>query len=127
MICSHKAAVAGPIRLASARILLDRPVLVAAMAGRHVVGHGGVAVIAAHAKMRGDPLAPEEYLHRPDGEPGLDLGAGEAVGNRVIMAGDFDMVVDADAAGFPLRELVRLGRQRLERRSIDRPPAIAGG
>jgi hypothetical protein len=37
---------------------VDRPVLAAAMAGRHMVVHGGVAVIAAHAQMRGDPQRP---------------------------------------------------------------------
>ena len=43
------------------------------MAGRHVFGDGRVLVIAAHAHVRGDPLALEEYFDRPRGQPRVDL------------------------------------------------------
>ena len=44
---------------------LDRPAGVSPMAGRHVFGNGRVLVIAAHAHVRGDPLALEEDFDRP--------------------------------------------------------------
>ena len=39
---------------------LDRPIGVAPVAGWHVIGDGGVPVIAAGSQMRGDPLALEK-------------------------------------------------------------------
>jgi hypothetical protein len=59
---------------------IDRPVFVAAMAGRHMLRHGRVLAIAAHPHMRGDPVALEEDLDGPGGQPHVDIGAGEAVG-----------------------------------------------
>ena len=44
---------------------------------------------------------------------------GEAMGHAVIMGGDLDVIIDADATRSPFRELVGLARQRLERRAID--------
>lgn len=73
---------------------LDGPAGVAPMAGRHVLGHGGVLVIAAHALMRGDPLALVEDLHSMCGEPHLDLGADEAVRNAVVVICDIDVIID---------------------------------
>jgi hypothetical protein len=49
---------------------VDGPVGMAAMARRHVVGHGGVLVVAAHALMSGDAFAPGEDLDGVGGEPG---------------------------------------------------------
>src|SRR5450759_3531180 len=63
---------------------LDCPASVTPMAGRHVFGDGRVLVIAAHAHVRGDPLALEEYFDRPRGQPRVDLGAGEAMGNAIV-------------------------------------------
>ena len=84
-----------------------------------MLGDGRVPVIAARAHVRGDPLALQEDLDRPGGQPHLDLGAGEAMRNAVIMGGDLDVIIDADAAVAPFRELVGLGRQGLQRRTID--------
>ena len=69
---------------------LDRPAGVSPMAGRHVFRHRRVFVIAAHAHVHGDPLALEEDFDRPRGQPRIHLGAGEAMGNAVIMGGDLD-------------------------------------
>ena len=55
------------------------------MAGRHVIGNGRVLAVAAVAHMRADPLALEEYLDGLGGEPDIDLSAGEAMGNAVVM------------------------------------------
>ncbi len=78
-----------------------------------MLSRGRVLAIAAHAHMRGDPLALEEDLDGPDGQPHVDVGAGEAVGKAVIMGVGLDVIIDADSAGAPLGEDVSLDRQRL--------------
>ena len=89
------------------------------MAGRHVFGDGRVLVVAAGAHMRGDPLALEENLDGPHRQARVDLGAGEAMGDAVVMSGDLDVIIDADAARPPFGELVRFGWKGLQRRAID--------
>ena len=92
----------------------DGPVGVTAMAGRHVVGGGGVLAVAARSHVHGDPLALDEDLHGAAGEAHPDLAAREAVGNAVELARDFDVVVDADAAHAPFGEDIGFDRQGLE-------------
>ncbi len=75
--------------------------------------------IAAAAGMSGDPFAPEKDLDGPRRQPRLDLGAQETMRDAVILEGDLDMIVDADAALLRFRVLVRLCRQPLQRRTID--------
>src|SRR5580698_393596 len=98
---------------------LDGPVGVAPMARRHVLGHGGMPVIAAGAQMRGDTLALEKDHDGTRREPHLDFAAGEAVGHAVEVSLDLDVVIDADAAQAPLGEGIRLARQSLEMWSIE--------
>ncbi|MCP1838648.1 hypothetical protein ACVIHI_008425 [Bradyrhizobium sp. USDA 4524] len=86
----------------------DGPAGIAAMAGGHVLRHGGVLVIAAHALMRGNPLALVEDLDSAGGEPHLDLGTSEAMRNAVVMLLHLDVVVEVDAPDTPLREHVGL-------------------
>ena len=69
--------------------------------------------------MRGDPFSLEEDLDRPRGQTRVDFGAGEAMRHAVVMGGDLDVIIDADATGAPFRELVRFGRQHLQRRAIN--------
>ena len=80
---------------------LDGPVGIAPVAGRHVLGDGGVSVIAAGSQMRGDPLALEKDLDGARRQPDLDLAAGEAVGHAIEVRLDLDVVIDADAAQPP--------------------------
>src|SRR3954470_13863290 len=94
-IRSHSAAVAGPIATASLRDALDGPAGVAPMAGGHVLRRRGVLVVAAHALMRGDPLALVENLDGAGGEADLDLGADEAMRDAVVVRLDLDVIVDA--------------------------------
>jgi len=89
---------------------LDRPAGVSPMAGRHVFRHRCVFV-TAHTHVRGDPLALEEDFDRLRGQPRINLGAGEAIGNAVIMGDDLDVIIDANAACPPFGELVRFGRK----------------
>ena len=76
-----------------------------------MLGDGSVLVIGARPHMRGNPFALEEDLDGSRGQPRVDLGAGEAIGDAVIVGGYLDVIIDADAAAAPLRELVRLGWQ----------------
>ena len=91
---------------------LDRPAGVAPVTGRHVFGNGRVLPVPACAQMNGDALAFMENLDAAGGQPRLDLGAGEAVGDRIIVGVDVDVIVDADPAHAPLAVFVRLVRQR---------------
>jgi hypothetical protein len=74
---------------------IDRPAGVTPVAGGHVLGNGRVLVIAAHAQVRGDPLALKEDLDGPGGQPYVDFGASEAIGNAVIVSGNLDVIIDA--------------------------------
>ena len=106
---------------------LDRPAGVAPMAGGHVLGNGRVLPVPAPAQMNGDALALMENLDAAGGQPRLDLGAGEAVGDRIIVGVDVDVIIDADPAHAPLAVFVRLSRQSLERRAIDLLEELAAG
>ena len=98
---------------------LNRPAGISTMAGRHMLGDGRVLVIAAPAHVRGDPFSLEEDLDRPRGQTCINFGAGEAMRHAVIMGGNFDVIIDADATGAPFREFVRFGRKHLQRRAIN--------
>ena len=69
--------------------------------------------------MDGDALALVEDLDAAGGQPRLDLGAGEAVGDGIIVGVDVDVIVDADPAHAPLAVLIGLAGERLERRAVD--------
>jgi len=84
-----------------------------------VLGNGRVLSVPAPAQMNGDALAVMENLDAAGGQSRLDLGAGEAVEDRIIMGVDVDVIVDAHPAHAPLAVFVRLVRQRVERRAID--------
>ena len=76
---------------------LDRPAGVAPVTGRHVLGNGRVLPVPACAQMNGDALTFMENLDAAGGQPRLDLGAGEAVGDRIIVGVDVDVIVDVVA------------------------------
>src|SRR5271165_1561773 len=98
---------------------LDRPPGVAPVARGHVLGNGGVFPVAAGPQVDGDALALVEDLDAAGGQARVDLGAGEAVGDGVIVRVDVDMIVDADPALAPLAVFVGFSRQRLECWAID--------
>ena len=84
-----------------------------------MLGNGRVLAVAAHPHMRGDPLALEENLDGPRGQPHVDLGAGETIGHAVIVEANVDVIINADAAHAPFAIFVGLAGQALERRTID--------
>src|ERR1700677_3629305 len=106
---------------------LDGPAGVAPVAGGHVFGNGGVFPVPARPDVDGDALAFVENLDAAGGQPRLDLGAGEAVGDRIIVGVDVDVMVDAAPPHAPLAIFVRLAGQRLERRAIDLLEQLAAG
>ena len=61
-----------------------------------MLGNGRVLPVSACAQMNGDTLALMENLDAASGQPRLDLGAGEAVGDRIIVGVNVDVIVDAD-------------------------------
>ena len=71
------------------------------------------------AHVGGHTLAFMEDLDGALGDPGPELLFGQGMGNRIVMLGDLDMVVEAGAALLPFGVLIGLGRQRLERRSVE--------
>ena len=75
---------------------LDGPLGVPPVRARHVLRHGRVPAAADTAQMGGNALALVEDLDRACGQPRLDLVADQAIGDRVVVAVDVDMVVEAD-------------------------------
>ena len=63
-----------------------------------MLGKGRVLSVAACAQMDGDAFAFVEDLDAASGQPRLDLGAGEAIGDGIIVSVDIDVIVDADPA-----------------------------
>ena len=69
--------------------------------------------------MAGDPLSLQEHLNRPRRQAHLDAGAGVAIGDRVEVALDVDMIVEADLAHAPLSQGIGLGRQGHQPGGVD--------
>ena len=100
---------------------------VAPVARGHVIGNGRVFPVAAGPQVDGDALSFEEDLDAASSQAHVDLGAGEPVGDGVIVGVDVDVIVDADAATAPLAILVGLGGERLQRRAVDLLEQMAAG
>src|SRR5208282_1650209 len=98
---------------------LMRPVPVAPMGARHMLGDGGRAMRQRAAQMGRDALTAQENLDRSDCNPCLDLLTGEAVRNAVVMFGDLHMIIEIDAATLPFGVLVGFVRQPHERRTVE--------
>jgi hypothetical protein len=79
---------------------------------------GAVAALEAATRVAGNALALVEDLHRGRGETHSDLGAGVAVGHRVVVAIKLEVVVDAHPGELPLGQLIARQRQGLERGAI---------
>ena len=77
----------------------------------------------AAAQVNGDALAPAEQLDRALGDAGVELLADQPVRRRVVMPVNIDglrrVVVEPDPPHPPLGVLVGLGRQVLQRRTVE--------
>ena len=69
--------------------------------------------------MGGDAAAAMEYLYRGCREAHIHFLAGKPVRCRVIVAGDLDVVVDADMGDLPFGELIAVRWQSLECRAVE--------
>ena len=84
------------------------------MARRHVLGKGGVPMVAAAAPMHRDPLSLEKDLDGLRRQPHLDLAARKAVRDTIKVSVNLDVVIDADAAQAPFGKAIGLGGKPLE-------------
>jgi signal transduction histidine kinase len=85
---------------------------------RSVLRQGRIAVRSVVAKMRGDPFAFEENLHRLGCGPYLDPLMNISVRDAVVVLRVGDMVVDVHPGANPLGHLERLDRQRQQSRPV---------
>ena len=92
-----------------------------------MLGEGGVLPVPARPYMDGDALAFVEDLDAPGRHPRLDLSAGEAVGDGIIVGVDLDVIVDADSGQAPFAVFVSAVGQGLERRPVDLFEQLAAG
>src|SRR5215831_302674 len=98
---------------------LGRPVGIAPVARRHVLGQGRVSAVGRTAPVRRDALATMEHLHCARGVAGPQLLAHERVRHRVVVLVDLHVIVDAGAALLPLRERILRIRKLFERGALD--------
>jgi hypothetical protein len=96
-------------RSSGAANAFNGPIGVAPVARRHVLGEGGVPVVAAAAPMRRDPLTLKKDLDGLRRQPHLDFVAGEAVRDTIKVGLDLDVVIDTDTAQAPFGKAIGLG------------------
>src|ERR1700756_2009072 len=92
----------GADRLGLMADALVGPVAIAPVGAGHVLGDSGGPMRAQAAAMAGDPFAAMKDLDCRGGDARLDLLAEQLVRHAVIVLGDLDVVVEADAAALPL-------------------------
>ena len=118
---------AWPDRFGLARYPLDGPVGEPPVRRRHMLRDAGVPAIARPARMGGDAFALVVQLDRPRRDPGLDRLTREAIRDPVVMALDLDVIIEPGAPRPPFGEHIRLQRQRLQSRLVDRLEHLAAG
>jgi len=97
-----------------------RPFGMAAVRAGHMLGDRRVAAPARRLRVAGNTLPLMEDLDHMVGDADIDQFADQPIRRRVPAAAHLDMIVRGDPAALPHRERIGLGRQRLERRRIDR-------
>ena len=88
-----------------------RPLAVAAMGARHVIGNCRVAAPVGRTGMARDPLTFVENLDRLVSDAHIDEFTDEAIRGGIPMAVDLDVIVGRNAATLPARKDVWLVRQ----------------
>ena len=97
-----------------------RPIGVAPVCTRHVVGQRGVSMRYRAADMHGDADIVMKDLHRTVGDARLDYFANQAVGHGIPMAVHVDVVVQPRPTALPLGVFEGFGRQRQQGGALDR-------
>ena len=96
-----------------------RPLGMAPMGLGHVGGVGGVAEADEAAQVTGHPAVSVQDLDGGRRGAGVDLLAGELVGDGVVVLVRLDVVVDVHPRLAPGAELVALTGKRAQRRSVE--------
>ncbi len=96
----------------------NRPVGKAAMRRGHMIGDRRVLAVAAGAPVSGNSLALVEDLDRIGGDTSLDLLAGKAIGNGIIVPLDLDVIIQPGAPDTPFGKDITFDRQRSQSRTI---------
>ena len=81
-----------------------RPLAVAAMGARHVIGNCRVAAPVGRTGMARDPLTLVENLDRLVSDAHIDEFTDEAIRGGIPMAVDLDVIVGRNAATLPARK-----------------------
>lgn len=81
-----------------------RHAVVTAVAGRHVLGQGGVLTITRSAHVTRNTFAMKKDLDRPARSAQFNVAAGMAVGDRVKVPVEFDVIIDAGLTPLPFRQ-----------------------
>lgn len=71
-----------------------------------------MAAFLVTAHMTGDAFSPVKYFKRLCSQAHINLTADMLIRHAVIMAVDFDMIIDVDPCLAPLCILIQMGRQR---------------
>src|SRR4029077_5722586 len=101
----------GAHRLGLVTDALVGPVAIAPVGAGHVLGDSARPMWAQAAAMAGDPFAAMKDLDCRGSDARLDLLADQLMRHAVIMLGDLDVVIEADAAALTLCILVSQRRQ----------------
>src|SRR5271156_2649308 len=96
-----------------------RPLAVAAMCARHVIGNRGMAAPVGRTGVARDPATLVEDLDRLVSDAHIDEFSDEAVRGGIPMPVDLDVIVGRDAATLPARKNVWLVRQFSQLKLVD--------
>src|SRR5215207_4888655 len=116
MTAWKNAAAEGPIFSPAAN---RRPLTVAAVGARHMIGDRGMASAVGRTGVARDPLTPVEDLDGLVGDADIDEFTDQTVRGRIPMAVDLNVVVGGDATTLPARKDIGLVRQFSQLETID--------
>src|SRR5258708_4762890 len=97
----------GPNLLAGSDQSSGRPLAVAAMGARHVIGDRGVAAAVGRTGVARDPLAFMEDLDGLVSDADIDEFTDQPIRGGIPMAVDLDVIVGPDAATLSTRQYLR--------------------
>src|SRR5215471_7834384 len=83
-----------------------------------MAGHSRGAGLFLAAYMRGYAFAAMNHFHRGDGVADLHWLLHQLIWHRIVVAVEFDVIVEPDSLLLPLGEHIRLAGQRLQGRAV---------